>query len=612
MPPTASQQMQALASEILPYPLQQTMQQNPGFETDITPRGKDPPRGQDPPGKKSFSPQRPGEGGDDKGVSWGGTQSSSSLHDSFQYPYHPYAMGGLEGGNPFPQLQDSSLSPQPEEEESEGGKKKKKRKTKGESSNKSPKGRRTDDITYKAAIEFLKKETIANKRPLLRGSDVGQSLIVEPDADLLTDYFYHMMQQLAVCRFSEKDRKTRGGKRENINIGYGGLQCLHCIDAPAARKFYWSTVDRLANSFAEIPTHVLKCKSCPDNIKDALLALKGRHSDQMQILPRGSQKVFFRRMWRRLHDGDTEMTPLKALTVGKDSLLPSTEARATAAADHIAKEAALKSPAMAAPAAASALALSAKKLELQAKGDDKSPSPQKVPLDHRVLLAIPEDKDWLSDMDCFVRNQIEVFSSKHVDVDNAAADRKYPIKIGQVGIRCVHCAMSEGGARAAAVSYPYSISGIYESVREFQRLHLENCKNIPKDLKATSGKLGTASSSLSSVLRRYYVQAARALGLFDTEDNGIRAGGTATVMSSAGFQASSAISSLPRPTIPAVPDAPGLSGSVAIPAFPDAPGLSPVRGDSQRASFKRKASEKSEEEEPKPEAKRIKSEDEPR
>ena len=329
MPPTASQQMQALASEILPYPLQQTMQQNPGFETDSTPRGKDPPRGQDPPGKKSFSPQRPGEGGDDKGVSWGGTQSksyhdssSSSLHDSFQYPYHPYAMGGLEGGNPFPQLQDSSLSPQLEEEETEGGKKKKKRKTKGESSNKSPKGRRTDDITYKAAIEFLKKETIANKRPLLRGSDVGQSLIVEPDADLLTDYFYHMMQQLVVCRFSEKDRKTRGGKRENINIGYGGLQCLHCIDAPAARKFYWSTVDRLANSFAEIPTHVLKCKSCPDNIKDALLALKGRHSDQMQILPRGSQKVFFRRMWRRLHDGDTEMTPLKALTVGKDSLLP--------------------------------------------------------------------------------------------------------------------------------------------------------------------------------------------------------------------------------------------------------------------------------------------------
>ena len=99
---------------------------------------------------------------------------------------------------------------------------------------------------------------------------------------------------------------TRGGKRENINIGYGGLQCIHCIEASSPRKFFWSNVNRLANSFAEIPNHVLKCKHCPENVKDALLVLKSQHADQMQMLPRGSQKDFFRRMWRRLHDGDTE------------------------------------------------------------------------------------------------------------------------------------------------------------------------------------------------------------------------------------------------------------------------------------------------------------------
>ena len=104
-----------------------------------------------------------------------------------------------------------------------------------------------------------------------------------------------------------------------------------------------------------------------------------------------------------------------------------------------------------------------------------------------------------------------------------------------MGIRCVHCAMSEGGARGAAVSYPYSISGIYESVREFQRLHLDNCKNIPGDLRTASEKLGSGAASLSSVLRRYYVQAARALGLYDTHDNGIRAGGTPVPMSTASF-----------------------------------------------------------------------------
>jgi hypothetical protein len=328
-----------------------------------------------------------------------------------------------------------------------------------------------------------------------------------------------------VCRFSEKDRKTRGGKRENISIGYGGLQCIHCVDAPSARKFFWSTVDRLANSFAEIPSHVLKCKLCPCDVRDALLVLKGRHHDQMQLLPRGSQKVFFRRMWRRLHDRDSSSaTPVKShpsFSEDERGMDPPSSAVA--------------SPESALPAAASLLAMGAKFHLDQSQELGSSDSILEVKRE-RVLLAIPEDKDWLSDMDCFVRKKIEVFASKQSDVENAAADRKYPIKVGQVGIRCVYCAMTRGGARNSAVFYPYSISGIYESVREFQRMHLETCPNIPKDIKEASEKLEGGTASLSSVLRRYYVQAARALGLFDTQDDGIAAGGKPVPMSTAGFQ----------------------------------------------------------------------------
>lgn len=389
-------------------------------------------------------------------------------------------------------------------------------------------------------------------RPKVTDSDIGQTLIEESDSDLLTDYFYHMMQQLVVCRFSEKDRKTRGGKRENIHIGYGGLQCIHCITAPTARKFFWSNVDRVANSFAEIPSHVLKCKHCPDNIKDALLALKGRHPDQMQSLPRGSQKVFFRRMWRRLHDGDRMAQQVAAggsadvtspvRSQGRSSLGSMAGGRMDPPQSSSAAAAALRSPEIGAPAAANLLAksMAAQSQEHEdssgGTGNDNASNQQQQQAMERVLLAIPEDKDWLSDMDCFVRNIIEVFSSKQIDIDHAAADRKYPIRLGQVGIRCIHCAMSSSGARGAAVSYPYSISGIYESVREFQRLHLENCKCLPDDLKETSEKLGSGAASLSSVLRRYYVQAARALGLYDTQDQGISAGGTPVPMSSAGFQ----------------------------------------------------------------------------
>ena len=88
--------------------------------------------------------------------------------------------------------------------------------------------------------------------------------IVEPntpllteDKQLITDYFFFLMRQLEVCHFEEVDRKAR--KRENIKIGFGGLKCRHCTtnSGSSGRKFFWSNVDRLANSFAEIPAHIM-------------------------------------------------------------------------------------------------------------------------------------------------------------------------------------------------------------------------------------------------------------------------------------------------------------------------------------------------------------------
>jgi hypothetical protein len=156
----------------------------------------------------------------------------------------------------------------------------------------------------------------------------------------------------------------------------------------------------------------------------------------------------------------------------------------------------------------------------------------------RVLLAIPEDREWLSDTDCFVRRQLEVFCATKQDVEAALEDRKYPIKEGQVGIRCIHCAMTKNGvgARGPAVAYPFSISGLFESAREIERMHLGSrdnvgsrdnlmitCENLPLSAKEKLESLKSAASSLSSVLRKYFVLAAKALGLCDSV-HGIQAG----------------------------------------------------------------------------------------
>lgn len=365
----------------------------------------------------------------------------------------------------------------------------------------SPKGCDITIETYTKALSLLQKR--AEKMPRLSSvNDVGSTVVKEEDLTLLTDYFYYITLQLTVCRFNEEDRRARGGKRKNIQIRFGGLECSHCASTQSARKFFWSSVDRLANSFAEIPAHVMKCKDCPVEVKDALLVLKSRHADQMALLKRGSQKVFLRRIWRRLHDGDADEATAAAKPVYSHSGL-------------LEQAGELKPP----PKSGSALF---------------SPK-ERAP----VLLAMPQDEDWLSDLDCFVRKQVEIFIASETDVKHAEEGQKYPITLGQVGLRCLHCATLCREAHDDTVFfYPCSISGIYESVRELQRCHLNECPSLPPELERKRSNLIGGASSLSSVLRRYYVQAAKALGLYDSEDGGIRAGGTVTPLTEPGFSGS--------------------------------------------------------------------------
>eukprot|EP00978_Attheya_sp_CCMP212_P031319 scaffold117941_cov60-Attheya_sp.AAC.1 len=364
------------------------------------------------------------------------------------------------------------------------------------------------EAAVQRAIEYLKNAKTA------AAEEGEEDLVLDEDKRLLTDYFYYLMKQLRPCRFSEADRKTRGGKRENVALGYGGLQCVHCLGATSSRKFFWSNVDRLANSFAEIPGHVLKCKGCPTACKRSLIELKGKHAEQMAKRERGSQKIFFRRMWRRLHPDD----------VGGDK----NNTKQDEGSDSPQRISLGKSSDSQSPKGERNSYMQISRSTTDAARDLASPAIRKTDGSYNpVLLAIKEDRKWLSDTDCFIRRNLEVFCAIDEDVAIAQSDNKYPISVGQVGIRCVHCAAKEGvQANGAAVFYSFSVNGIYESVREFQRLHLESCPNIPESAKTRLASLNLLGS-LSSVLRRYYVMSAKALGLYDATDttHGVRSSG---------------------------------------------------------------------------------------
>jgi len=136
-------------------------------------------------------------------------------------------------------------------------------------------------------------------------------------------------------------------------------------------------------------------------------------------------------------------------------------------------------------------------------------------------LAVPgSDSDWLSGLNCFIREQcVEAFSATEDDVSQTS--KRGRISLQQVGIRCCFCShRSKEEAQMAAVSYPLSVAGIYESVKRWQKVHLELCDDVPRDVKVKLQELSTNNAWIPTT-RQYWADSARSLGMVDTED-GIR------------------------------------------------------------------------------------------
>lgn len=145
----------------------------------------------------------------------------------------------------------------------------------------------------------------------------------------------------------------------------------------------------------------------------------------------------------------------------------------------------------------------------------------KRPFIGSISIAIPEsDPDWLSEANCFIRNHcVEAFSATNEDASTTS--KRGRISLHQVGIRCCFCKhRSSEDKEAAAVSFPASISGIYESVKRWQRVHLDSCKDVPEDVRNKLEKLNNDNSWIPAT-RQYWIDSAKLLGMVDTP-SGIR------------------------------------------------------------------------------------------
>lgn len=146
-------------------------------------------------------------------------------------------------------------------------------------------------------IEVTKPLPLKMSRPSLP--------IVRPvDMNLdIAGSLYMLLDQMETCYFSDQDRVGGRSKVKICSIGYPGIQCKHCGGKAGFGRYFPLSQSALtsANSDRNIFNHLTKCRKCPSHIRDTLTQLMTKHGSTAKN-KRGARKVFFERIWHRMHD----------------------------------------------------------------------------------------------------------------------------------------------------------------------------------------------------------------------------------------------------------------------------------------------------------------------
>jgi len=89
------------------------------------------------------------------------------------------------------------------------------------------------------------------------------------------------------------------------------------------------SIDRQAQTTSSqtIISHVcLYCPNCPQDIRDWILKLQHQETESSQNNSYGSRKIFFNRVWHKMHDGDGTADTGETTTAAKTTTIASDEA----------------------------------------------------------------------------------------------------------------------------------------------------------------------------------------------------------------------------------------------------------------------------------------------
>ena len=135
---------------------------------------------------------------------------------------------------------------------------------------------------------------------------------------------------------------------------------------------------------------------------------------------------------------------------------------------------------------------------------------------HVVQIYLDTDEEALTPYQCLLRKQIELFEACRNDIRGNAQGRNTPIMLGQVGIRCRHCASLPQAARArGSTYYSQTIDGIYQVAQNMSKIHLcEHCHRVPADLRNQLNTLRAVHQRANGG-KVYWANGIRALGVIE-------------------------------------------------------------------------------------------------
>lgn len=132
---------------------------------------------------------------------------------------------------------------------------------------------------------------------------IAESQIVHmKDQDLVPDALFIAMAQMKPCKLTHADRV---GCYKDRELGFLGMCCKHCGGQPGFGRYFPNSVRSLAQTTTSqtILKHIAsKCRFCPPEVRNAVSQLQDQASLCDGARPRyGSRKIFFQRVWSRLH-----------------------------------------------------------------------------------------------------------------------------------------------------------------------------------------------------------------------------------------------------------------------------------------------------------------------